>query len=68
MGLLSSIRKFDAYTKPVEDFRERTVTGAVITIICTILCLILFISELGSKKILKIFYQQGKNLGINGAL
>ena len=46
MSFFSSIRKFDAYTKPVEDFRERTVSGAVITILCTILCLALFVSEL----------------------
>ena len=45
MSFFASIRKFDAYSKPVEDFRERTVTGAVITILCSILCLILFISE-----------------------
>jgi len=46
MSFLSNIRKFDAYTKPVEDFRERTVAGAVITILCSILCLILFLSEI----------------------
>lgn len=46
MGLFSQIRRFDAYTKPVEDFRERTITGAVITICCSLLCLVLFISEL----------------------
>ena len=45
MSFFSSIRKFDAYTKPVEDFRERTVSGAIITILCTILCLALFLSE-----------------------
>jgi len=46
MGFLSQIRRFDAYTKPVEDFRERTVTGAVITICCSLLCMLLFFSEL----------------------
>lgn len=45
MSFFANIRKLDAYTKPVEDFRERTVTGAVITILCSILCLILFLSE-----------------------
>lgn len=45
MSFFANIRKLDAYTKPVEDFRERTVTGAIITILCSILCLILFLSE-----------------------
>ena len=27
MTIFTSLKRFDAYTKPVEDFRERTVTG-----------------------------------------
>lgn len=46
MTLFTSLKRFDAYTKPVEDFRERTVTGAIITICCSIVCILLFISEI----------------------
>ena len=46
MNVFLGLRKFDAYSKPVEDFRERTVTGAVITILCSIVCIALFISEI----------------------
>ena len=27
MSVFASLKQFDAYSKPVEDFRERTVTG-----------------------------------------
>ena len=48
MNVFTGLRKFDAYSKPVEDFRERTVTGAVITILCSIVCIALFISEISN--------------------
>jgi len=46
MSVFAGLKQFDAYSKPVEDFRERTVTGAIITICCSIVCLILFVNEI----------------------
>ena len=32
MSVFASLKQFDAYSKPVEDFRERTVTGEFFSI------------------------------------
>ena len=39
------LKHFDAYPKPLEDFRVKTLSGAFITVICTILVVTLFIYE-----------------------
>ena len=39
------LRHFDAYPKTLEDFRIKTLAGAFITSICTVLIIILFIFE-----------------------
>jgi hypothetical protein len=39
------LKHFDAYSKPLEDFRVKTVSGALITIACTISIVILFVYE-----------------------
>ncbi|GAB6029813.1 Endoplasmic reticulum-Golgi intermediate compartment protein 3 [Chamberlinius hualienensis] len=44
--IFNSIRKFDAYPKTLEDFRIKTYSGAIVTILSGILMTILFISEL----------------------
>jgi hypothetical protein len=43
--MFKRLKHFDAYSKPLEDFRVRTVSGALITIACTISILVLFIYE-----------------------
>eukprot|EP00052_Salpingoeca_macrocollata_P006266 m.52557 g.52557 ORF g.52557 m.52557 type:complete len:390 (-) comp15340_c0_seq1:31-1200(-) len=43
---LSRVRKFDAYPKTLEDFRERTMAGAAVSIIAGLFMLILFATEL----------------------
>jgi hypothetical protein len=43
--LLAKIKTFDAYPKTLEDFRIRTTTGAIVTIISTLLILWLVFSE-----------------------
>jgi len=42
---LSALRKFDAYPKPLEDFRIKTKFGGLMTIICGCIMLLLFASE-----------------------
>ena len=43
--VLKRLRHFDAYQKPLEDFRVKTLSGAVITIVCTVCIVILFCYE-----------------------
>jgi hypothetical protein len=45
LEILSKLRHFDAYPKPLEDFRIKTLSGALISTITAILATILFISE-----------------------
>ncbi|GMT33618.1 hypothetical protein PFISCL1PPCAC_24915, partial [Pristionchus fissidentatus] len=45
MGFLSSFRNFDAYSKPLEDFRIRTASGGLVTVLATIAIVGLAISE-----------------------
>lgn len=46
MDLFSRLRRFDAYPKTLEDFREKTFSGAAVSIIASIVMLTLFASEL----------------------
>jgi hypothetical protein len=43
--VLKRLKHFDAYSKPLEDFRVKTLSGAFITILCTIFVIILFFYE-----------------------
>ncbi|KAB5568682.1 hypothetical protein DKX38_002475 [Salix brachista] len=45
-GLMSKLRKLDAYPKVNEDFYSRTLSGGVITIASSIVMFLLFFSEL----------------------
>ncbi|KAI8923702.1 endoplasmic reticulum vesicle transporter-domain-containing protein [Entophlyctis helioformis] len=44
-GILAGLRKYDAYAKPLDDFRVRTVTGATVTLVSVALILFLTLSE-----------------------
>ncbi|XP_074099706.1 endoplasmic reticulum-Golgi intermediate compartment protein 3 [Cotesia typhae] len=46
MHFAEVLRKFDAYPKTLEDFRVKTFSGAIVTIISSIIMVMLFISEL----------------------
>jgi hypothetical protein len=43
---MEKLRFFDAYAKPVEEFRVRTTSGAVISIVCAAFMVWMFLSEL----------------------
>ncbi|TKR81218.1 hypothetical protein L596_015128 [Steinernema carpocapsae] len=45
MGFLERIRQFDAYSKPLEDFRVRTLAGGTVTLISSVIIVLLFITE-----------------------
>jgi hypothetical protein len=45
MGVLANLKSFDAYPKTLEDFRVRTLSGAVVSIVSGIFILWLFFSE-----------------------
>ncbi|CAJ0583132.1 unnamed protein product, partial [Mesorhabditis spiculigera] len=47
-GFLSQLRAFDAYTKPLEDFRVKTLIGGTVTLIATIVIILLAVSETAS--------------------
>lgn len=42
------LKRLDLYPKAAEEYRVRTVTGAVVSIACTLLVVILAISEFSS--------------------
>lgn len=44
-NLFKRLQHFDAYPKPLEDFRVKTLSGAVITVICTVSIILLSIYE-----------------------
>jgi endoplasmic reticulum-Golgi intermediate compartment protein 3 len=44
-SMFNRLKHFDAYPKPLEDFRVKTLSGAVITVICTVVIIILFTYE-----------------------
>ena len=43
--MFAKLRHFDAYPKPLEDFRVKTLSGAIITIFATFAIIILFAYE-----------------------
>jgi len=45
MDFLGRIRSLDAYPKTIEDFRIRTLPGAAVSIVSTVIILVLFFSE-----------------------
>ena len=45
VSFVSHMRQFDAHRKILEDFRVKTVSGAVVTAICSLIMFFLFISE-----------------------
>ncbi|EGF80855.1 hypothetical protein BATDEDRAFT_19389 [Batrachochytrium dendrobatidis JAM81] len=44
-GILSDLKKYDAYAKPLDDFRIRTISGALVTVVSTLVILFLTFSE-----------------------
>ncbi len=44
-NIFKRLKHFDAYPKTLEDFRIKTLTGAIISITCTILIILLFLLE-----------------------
>eukprot|EP01089_Gocevia_fonbrunei_P020308 TRINITY_DN7540_c0_g1_i1.p1 TRINITY_DN7540_c0_g1~~TRINITY_DN7540_c0_g1_i1.p1 ORF type:complete len:393 (+),score=84.11 TRINITY_DN7540_c0_g1_i1:84-1262(+) len=46
MNILQKLKRFDAYPKTLEDFRVRTLSGAIVSIVCALIILWLFFSEL----------------------
>ena len=45
-GMWATLKRFDAYAKPMDDFRIRTRTGGVLTVMSAIVMLLLFASEI----------------------
>ncbi|EDV23295.1 uncharacterized protein TRIADDRAFT_37998 [Trichoplax adhaerens] len=45
-SVLTSLRRYDAFPKTLEDFRIRTFGGATITIVSAVIMLLLFVSEM----------------------
>lgn len=45
MSLFASLRNFDAYTKPLEDFRVRTIAGGTVTLLSSFLIVLLLVTE-----------------------
>merc|ERR1719272_1303265 len=54
-GFLSQLRDFDAYPKTLADFRVKSVTGALVTVVAGVIMTLLFVAEL--KDFLKIEVQ-----------
>ncbi|KHN82773.1 Endoplasmic reticulum-Golgi intermediate compartment protein 3 [Toxocara canis] len=48
MSLLARLRDLDAYSKPLDDFRVKTLTGGAVTLVSTVVIVILFVSETAS--------------------
>ena len=46
MSIIDVIKKLDAFPKTIEDFRVKTTSGAIVSIISVILMTCLFLSEL----------------------
>ena len=44
--LIAVLRRFDAYPKPLEDFRVKTKFGGAMSLICVVIMLVLFGSEI----------------------
>lgn len=48
MSALKRLKAFDAFPKIQDDFYSKTMSGGVITIVCSIVMAGLFLSELGA--------------------
>jgi hypothetical protein len=46
--MFAALKKFDVYRDVPKDLSEQTVTGAVVSVLCGVLVLFLFLSELVS--------------------
>lgn len=44
-GVLASLKEYDAYSKPMDDFRVKTATGASLTLLSAAIILLLVFSE-----------------------
>ena len=44
--VLAVLRRFDAYPKPLEDFRVKTKFGGAMSLICVVIMFVLFGSEI----------------------
>ena len=45
-NIWTTIQRFDAYAKPLEDFRVRTKAGGVLTVVSSLVMFFLFSSEI----------------------
>ncbi|MCP9263210.1 Endoplasmic reticulum-Golgi intermediate compartment protein 3 [Dirofilaria immitis] len=45
MTLLERLKDFDAYTKPLDDFRVRTFAGGAVTLVSSAMIIFMFVSE-----------------------
>ncbi|VDM10326.1 unnamed protein product [Wuchereria bancrofti] len=45
MSLLERLKDFDAYTKPLDDFRVRTFAGGAVTLVSSAVIIFMFVSE-----------------------
>jgi hypothetical protein len=45
-NLWASLKRFDAYAKPMDDFRIRTRSGGVLTLVSGLVMIVLFASEI----------------------
>jgi endoplasmic reticulum-Golgi intermediate compartment protein 3 len=48
MSILRQLRVLDAFPKIQDDFYSKTLSGGVITIVCSVVMACLFVSELGA--------------------
>ncbi|XP_055346178.1 endoplasmic reticulum-Golgi intermediate compartment protein 3-like [Paramacrobiotus metropolitanus] len=52
--LADKIRPLDAFSKTLDEIRIQTFSGGIVTILCTVLMLLLFLSELNHYQTLKV--------------
>ncbi|CAJ0599118.1 unnamed protein product [Cylicocyclus nassatus] len=45
MSIFTKLREFDAYTKPMDDFRVKTLTGGMVSVIASVVIVLLAIQE-----------------------
>ncbi|VDM71358.1 unnamed protein product [Strongylus vulgaris] len=45
MSIFTRLREFDAYTKPMEDFRVKTLSGGMVSVIASVVIILLAIQE-----------------------
>lgn len=52
--LTDKIRPFDAFSKTLDEIRIQTFSGGIVTIVCTTIMILLFISEFHHYQTLKV--------------